>query len=31
MRGLQKVRAEFSLTAFVYNLRRALTSSAWKS
>jgi hypothetical protein len=24
MRGLQKVRAEFSLTALVYNLRRAL-------
>ena len=24
MRGLQKVRAEFSLTAFAYNLRRAL-------
>jgi Transposase DDE domain len=24
MRGLEKVRAEFSLTAFVYNLRRAL-------
>ena len=24
MRGLQKVRAEFSLTAFGYNLRRAL-------
>jgi hypothetical protein len=25
MRGLQNVRAEFSLTALVYNLRRALT------
>jgi hypothetical protein len=24
MRGLQKVRAEFSLTALAYNLRRAL-------
>lgn len=24
MRGLDKVRAEFSLTALVYNLRRAL-------
>jgi hypothetical protein len=24
MRGLEKVRAEFSLTALVYNLRRAL-------
>jgi len=24
MRGLAKVRAEFSLTALVYNLRRAL-------
>ncbi len=24
MRGLQNVRAEFSLTAFAYNLRRAL-------
>jgi len=24
MRGLGKVRAEFSLTALVYNLRRAL-------
>jgi hypothetical protein len=24
MRGLQKVRAEFSLTALVYNLRRVL-------
>lgn len=24
IRGLQKVRAEFSLTALVYNLRRAL-------
>ena len=26
MRGLQKVRAEVSLTAFVYNLRRALNT-----
>ncbi len=25
MRGLAKVRAEFSLTALVYNLRRAIT------
>lgn len=25
MRGLDKVRAEFSLTAFAYNLRRAIT------
>ena len=25
MRGLEKVRAEFSLTAFAYNLRRAIT------
>ena len=24
MRGLEKVRAEFSMTALVYNLRRAL-------
>ena len=24
MRGLEKVRGEFSLTALVYNLRRAL-------
>ena len=24
MRGLEKVRAEFSLTALAYNLRRAL-------
>jgi hypothetical protein len=24
MRGLEKVRAEFSLTALTYNLRRAL-------
>ena len=24
MKGLEKVRAEFSLTALVYNLRRAL-------
>lgn len=24
MRGLEKVRAEFSLTALVYNLRRVL-------
>jgi hypothetical protein len=24
MRGLEKVRSEFSLTALVYNLRRAL-------
>jgi two-component SAPR family response regulator len=24
MRGLDKVRAEFSLTALVYNLRRAI-------
>ena len=24
MRGLEKVRAEFSLTALVYNIRRAL-------
>ena len=24
MRGLEKVRGEFSLTAFAYNLRRAL-------
>ena len=24
MRGLEKVRAEFSLTALVYNLRRAI-------
>jgi hypothetical protein len=24
LRGLQKVRAEFSLTALAYNLRRAL-------
>jgi hypothetical protein len=24
MRGLEKVRAEFALTALVYNLRRAL-------
>jgi hypothetical protein len=24
MRGLEKVRAEFSLTALVYNMRRAL-------
>ena len=25
MRGLEKVRAEFSLTALAYNLRRAIT------
>lgn len=25
MRGLEKVRGEFSLTAFAYNLRRAIT------
>ncbi len=25
MRGLDKVRAEFSLTALAYNLRRAIT------
>jgi transposase len=25
MRGLEKVRAEFSLTALAYNLRRVLT------
>ena len=25
MKGLDKVRAEFSLTALVYNLRRALS------
>ena len=27
MKGLENVRAEFSLTALVYNLRRALTAS----
>lgn len=26
MRGLEKTRAEFSLTALAYNLRRAITS-----
>jgi hypothetical protein len=28
MKGLDNVRAEFSLTALVYNLRRALNISA---
>ena len=29
MRRLEKVRAEFSLTALAYNLRRVLNISAW--
>ncbi len=31
MRGLDKARAEFSLTALVYNMRRAINILAWRN